>query len=148
MGGRLHCWQSLAVKSNAVMDIFVHVSLCTCTRAFIDVNFPWSLSMLYNLSCTSRVLMFHTKTRHLLIKLKLGKRFIHLLISVEPISSFIEINDPKETCVGPSVTSYPSEQKQSGDSRSDSRFTHQRDDKEDRGPRYMGRLLPIIVHIY
>ncbi|XP_034880575.1 dynein assembly factor 1, axonemal isoform X2 [Mirounga leonina] len=46
-----------------------------------------------------------------------------------------EINDPKETCVGPSVTSHPSEQKQSGDSRSDSRFTHQRDDKEDRGPR-------------
>ncbi|VCW68601.1 unnamed protein product, partial [Gulo gulo] len=46
-----------------------------------------------------------------------------------------EINDPKEICMGPSATSYPSEQKQSGDSRSDSRFTHQRDDKEDCGPR-------------
>ncbi|XP_027475343.2 dynein assembly factor 1, axonemal [Zalophus californianus] len=46
-----------------------------------------------------------------------------------------DINNPMDTCVGPSVTSYPSEQKQGGDSRSDSRFTHQRDDKEDRGPR-------------
>ncbi|XP_045844047.1 dynein axonemal assembly factor 1 [Meles meles] len=46
-----------------------------------------------------------------------------------------EINDPKEIRVGPSATSYPSEQKQSGDSRSDSRFTPQRDDKEDCGPR-------------
>uniref|UniRef100_A0A8D1IFX6 Dynein axonemal assembly factor 1 n=1 Tax=Sus scrofa TaxID=9823 RepID=A0A8D1IFX6_PIG len=46
-----------------------------------------------------------------------------------------EINDPKETCVGPSDTSYLSEQKQSGDSCADSRSAHQRDDKEDRGPR-------------
>uniref|UniRef100_A0A452UKS3 Dynein axonemal assembly factor 1 n=1 Tax=Ursus maritimus TaxID=29073 RepID=A0A452UKS3_URSMA len=46
-----------------------------------------------------------------------------------------EINDPKEICVGPSDTSLPSEQKQSGDSRLDSRSAHQRDDKEDRGPR-------------
>lgn len=89
----------------------------------------------------------HTKSRHLLIKLKLGKLFMHLLISVEQISSFTEINDPKEICVGPSDTSLPSEQKQSGDSRLDSRSAHQRDDKEDRGPRYGGTLLPIIVHI-
>lgn len=66
----------------------------------------------------------------------MGKLSIHPFISVEQFSSFIEINDPKEICVGPSATSYPSEQKQSGDSRSDSRFTHQRDDKEDCGPRY------------
>ncbi|EFB21509.1 hypothetical protein PANDA_014604, partial [Ailuropoda melanoleuca] len=46
-----------------------------------------------------------------------------------------EINDPKEICVGPSDTLLPSEQKQSGDSRLDSRSAHQRDDKEDRGPR-------------
>lgn len=72
---------------------------------------------------------------------------MHLLISVEQISSFTEINDPKEICVGPSDTSLPSEQKQSGDSRLDSRSAHQRDDKEDRGPRYGGTLLPIIVHI-
>ncbi|XP_039083719.1 dynein assembly factor 1, axonemal isoform X3 [Hyaena hyaena] len=45
------------------------------------------------------------------------------------------INDPKETCVGPCDTSYTSEQKQSGDSRSDSRLAQQRDDKEDQGPR-------------
>ncbi|XP_044111572.1 dynein axonemal assembly factor 1 isoform X1 [Neovison vison] len=91
--------------------------------------------MLYTLSHASRVLPVHTKSRHLLIKLKMGKLSIHPFISVEQFSSFIEINDPKEICVGPSATSYPSEQKQSGDSRSDSRFTHQRDDKEDCGPR-------------
>uniref|UniRef100_A0A673V6F5 Dynein axonemal assembly factor 1 n=1 Tax=Suricata suricatta TaxID=37032 RepID=A0A673V6F5_SURSU len=46
-----------------------------------------------------------------------------------------EINDPQETCAGPSDTSSPSEQKQSGDSRSDGRLAHQRNDKEDHGPR-------------
>ncbi|XP_066099150.1 dynein axonemal assembly factor 1 [Saccopteryx bilineata] len=46
-----------------------------------------------------------------------------------------EINDPKETCAGPCATSYETEQKQSGDSRSDSCLAHQRNDEEDRGPR-------------
>lgn len=70
---------------------------------------------------------------------------IHFLISIEPISYFTEINDPKEARVGPSDTSYQSEQKQSGDSKSDGCLEHQRDDKENYGPRY---VLPIIAHIY
>ncbi|XP_059761542.1 dynein axonemal assembly factor 1 isoform X1 [Balaenoptera ricei] len=52
-----------------------------------------------------------------------------------------EINDPKETCLGPSDTSYLSEQKHSGDSWSDGRLAHQRDDKEDRGPRMTKNFL-------
>ncbi|XP_049720404.1 dynein axonemal assembly factor 1 isoform X1 [Elephas maximus indicus] len=52
----------------------------------------------------------------------------------EPVSP-IEINKPKETCVDPSGTSSQSEQKQSGDSRSDSRLGHPRDDRDDRSPR-------------
>ncbi|OWK16152.1 DNAAF1, partial [Cervus elaphus hippelaphus] len=43
----------------------------------------------------------------------------------------LKMNDPKETCVGPSNTSYLSEQKQGGDSWSDGRLAHQTDDKED-----------------
>ncbi|KAM8776428.1 dynein axonemal assembly factor 1 isoform 2-T2 [Rhynchonycteris naso] len=46
-----------------------------------------------------------------------------------------EINDPKETCAGSCDTSYETEQKQSGDSRSDGCLAHQRNDKEDHGPR-------------
>nr|XP_019599293.1 PREDICTED: dynein assembly factor 1, axonemal [Rhinolophus sinicus] len=46
-----------------------------------------------------------------------------------------EINDPKETCAGPSDASYQSEQKQSGDSRSHGCLEHQREDKENYGPR-------------
>ncbi|XP_036689802.1 dynein assembly factor 1, axonemal isoform X2 [Balaenoptera musculus] len=52
-----------------------------------------------------------------------------------------EINDPKETCMGPSDTSYLSKQKHSGDSWSDGRLAHQRDDKEDRGPRMTKNFL-------
>uniref|UniRef100_G1NZ79 Dynein axonemal assembly factor 1 n=1 Tax=Myotis lucifugus TaxID=59463 RepID=G1NZ79_MYOLU len=52
-----------------------------------------------------------------------------------------EINDPKETCAGPSDTSYKSEQKQSGDSRLDGCLAHQRNDKEDHGPRMTKRFL-------
>nr|XP_060505999.1 dynein axonemal assembly factor 1 [Panthera onca] len=58
------------------------------------------------------------------------------------------INDPKETRVGPSDVRYPSEQKQSGDSGADGHLGHQTDDKGDHGPRYMGMLLPVPVHIY
>ncbi|XP_057569548.1 LOW QUALITY PROTEIN: dynein axonemal assembly factor 1 [Hippopotamus amphibius kiboko] len=47
-----------------------------------------------------------------------------------------EINNPKETCMAPSDTSYLSEQKQSGDS-----LAHQRDDKEERGPRMTKNFL-------
>ncbi|XP_048966592.1 dynein axonemal assembly factor 1 isoform X1 [Canis lupus dingo] len=46
-----------------------------------------------------------------------------------------EINDPKETCVSPSDTSYPSKQKQSGDSRSGSCLANERDDQENHSPR-------------
>ncbi|KAB0406819.1 hypothetical protein E2I00_012393 [Balaenoptera physalus] len=52
-----------------------------------------------------------------------------------------EINDPKETCLGPSDTSYLSEQKHSGDSWSDGRLAYQRDDKEDHGPRMTKNFL-------
>ncbi|TEA30933.1 hypothetical protein DBR06_SOUSAS7010043 [Sousa chinensis] len=52
-----------------------------------------------------------------------------------------EINDPKETCVGPSDTSYLSEQKHSGDSWSEGHLAQQRDDKEDRGPRMTKNFL-------
>ncbi|XP_033262270.1 dynein axonemal assembly factor 1 isoform X1 [Orcinus orca] len=52
-----------------------------------------------------------------------------------------EINDPKETCVGPSDTCYLSEQKHSGDSWSDGRLAQQKDDKEDRGPRMTKNFL-------
>nr|KAF6407284.1 hypothetical protein HJG59_009928 [Molossus molossus] len=48
-----------------------------------------------------------------------------------------EINDPKETCAGPS----DSEQKQSGDSRSDACLAHQRNDQEDHGPRMTKKFL-------
>ena len=77
-----------------------------------------------------------------------GTFFIHFSISIEPISYFTEINDPKETCLGPSDTSYLSEQKHSGDSWSDGRLAHQKDDKEDRGPRYVGVLLPVTARFY
>ncbi|XP_037672045.1 dynein assembly factor 1, axonemal isoform X2 [Choloepus didactylus] len=46
-----------------------------------------------------------------------------------------EINPPKETCTDPSDASYQSEQKPSGDSRSDHGLASQRDDRADRGPR-------------
>ncbi|KAF5918562.1 hypothetical protein HPG69_004997 [Diceros bicornis minor] len=46
-----------------------------------------------------------------------------------------EINDSKETCAGPSDTSYQNEQKQSGDIQSDGCLANQRENKEDRGPR-------------
>ncbi|XP_059985836.1 dynein axonemal assembly factor 1 isoform X2 [Lagenorhynchus albirostris] len=52
-----------------------------------------------------------------------------------------EITDPKETCVGPSDTSYLSEQKHSGDSWSEGYLAQQRDDKEDRGPRMTKNFL-------
>ncbi|KAM9755436.1 dynein axonemal assembly factor 1 [Dama dama] len=52
-----------------------------------------------------------------------------------------EMDDPKETCVGPSNTSYLSEQKQSGDSWSDGRLAHQTDDKEDGGTRMTKKFL-------
>ncbi|ELK31432.1 Dynein assembly factor 1, axonemal [Myotis davidii] len=52
-----------------------------------------------------------------------------------------EINDPKETCAGPPDTSYKSEQKQSGDSRLDGCLAHQRNDKEDQGPRMTKHFL-------
>ncbi|XP_036087417.1 dynein assembly factor 1, axonemal isoform X1 [Rousettus aegyptiacus] len=52
-----------------------------------------------------------------------------------------EINNPKEKCAHPSDTSYQSEQKQSGDSRSDGCLEHQRDDKENRSPRMTKRFL-------
>ncbi|XP_007452616.1 PREDICTED: dynein assembly factor 1, axonemal [Lipotes vexillifer] len=52
-----------------------------------------------------------------------------------------EINDPKDTCVGPSDTSYLSKQKHSGDSWSEGRLAQQRDDKEDRGPRMTKNFL-------
>ncbi|CAK6436837.1 unnamed protein product [Pipistrellus nathusii] len=52
-----------------------------------------------------------------------------------------EINDPKETCSGPSDTSYKSEQKQSGDSRSDGCLAHQRNDREYDGPRMTKQFL-------
>lgn len=70
------------------------------------------------------------------------------MLSTEPISYLTEMNDPKETCVGPSNTSCLSEQKQSGDSWSDGRLAHQTADKEDRGARYMGMLPPLSVHFY
>jgi hypothetical protein len=53
---------------------------------------------------------------------------------------FIEISDPKEICVGSSDTPYQSQQQQSGDSGSDSHLAHPRDDREDRGPRYVVEL--------
>ncbi|KAI4571967.1 hypothetical protein MJG53_014073 [Ovis ammon polii x Ovis aries] len=59
----------------------------------------------------------------------------------EPISYLTEMNDPKETCVGPSNTSCLSEQKQSGDSWSDGRLAHQTADKEDRGARMTKKFL-------
>ncbi|XP_053522740.1 dynein axonemal assembly factor 1 [Artibeus jamaicensis] len=46
-----------------------------------------------------------------------------------------EFNDSKETCAHPSDTSNKSEQKQSGDSGSDSCLARQRNDEEDHGPR-------------
>ncbi|XP_036896184.1 dynein assembly factor 1, axonemal isoform X1 [Sturnira hondurensis] len=46
-----------------------------------------------------------------------------------------EVNDSKETCASPSDTSNKSEQKQGGDSGSDSCLAHQRNDEEDHGPR-------------
>ncbi|KAI5939025.1 Dynein assembly factor 1, axonemal [Manis javanica] len=46
-----------------------------------------------------------------------------------------EINDPKETCIGPPDTSSQSKQKQSGDGRPHGQLAHQRDDKEDHSPR-------------
>uniref|UniRef100_A0A8C9CUM4 Dynein axonemal assembly factor 1 n=1 Tax=Phocoena sinus TaxID=42100 RepID=A0A8C9CUM4_PHOSS len=52
-----------------------------------------------------------------------------------------EINDPKETCLGPSDTSYLNEQKHSGDSWSEGHLAQQRDDKEDRGPRMTKKFL-------
>ncbi|XP_012586199.1 PREDICTED: dynein assembly factor 1, axonemal [Condylura cristata] len=46
-----------------------------------------------------------------------------------------EVIDPTAPSAGPSDTSYQSEQKQGGDSRPAGCLAHQRDDKEDRGPR-------------
>uniref|UniRef100_A0A8C3W7B0 Dynein axonemal assembly factor 1 n=1 Tax=Catagonus wagneri TaxID=51154 RepID=A0A8C3W7B0_9CETA len=52
-----------------------------------------------------------------------------------------DMNDPKETCMGPSGTSYPSEQKQSGDSCADSHLACQGDAKVDHGPRMTKKFL-------
>ncbi|XP_008563569.1 PREDICTED: dynein assembly factor 1, axonemal [Galeopterus variegatus] len=46
-----------------------------------------------------------------------------------------EIDDSKEICVGPSDTSFQNQQKQSGNSGSDSHFAHPRDDGKDQGLR-------------
>ena len=58
------------------------------------------------------------------------------------------MNDPKETCVGPSNASCLSEQKQSGDSRSGGRLAQQTADKEDRGARYVRVLPPLPAHFH
>lgn len=60
----------------------------------------------------------------------------------EPTSYLTEINDPKETCIGPPDTSSQSKQKQSGDGRPHGQLAHQRDDKEDHSPRYHSSRLP------
>ncbi|XP_006860355.1 PREDICTED: dynein assembly factor 1, axonemal [Chrysochloris asiatica] len=46
-----------------------------------------------------------------------------------------DINEPKDTCVGPCNASCHSEQKQGGDSKSDSHLTHPGDAREDHSPR-------------
>lgn len=46
-----------------------------------------------------------------------------------------EINETKETCVGPCTTSCPGQQQPSGDNGSDGLFSHSRDDRDDQGPR-------------
>uniref|UniRef100_I3MYS0 Dynein axonemal assembly factor 1 n=1 Tax=Ictidomys tridecemlineatus TaxID=43179 RepID=I3MYS0_ICTTR len=52
-----------------------------------------------------------------------------------------EINDPKEICMGVSDIAYQNQQKQSGDSASDSQLTHPREDRDDRGPRMTKHFL-------
>ncbi|XP_032743749.1 dynein assembly factor 1, axonemal [Rattus rattus] len=52
-----------------------------------------------------------------------------------------EINETKETCVGPCSTSCQSQQQPSGDNGSDGLFTHSRDDRDDRGPRMTKQFL-------
>ncbi|XP_048648335.1 dynein axonemal assembly factor 1 isoform X2 [Marmota marmota marmota] len=52
-----------------------------------------------------------------------------------------EINDPKEICMGVSDTAYQNQQKQSGDSASDSQLTHPKEDRDDRGPRMTKHFL-------
>ncbi|XP_059119911.1 dynein axonemal assembly factor 1 isoform X2 [Peromyscus eremicus] len=52
-----------------------------------------------------------------------------------------EINETKETCVGPSTTSCQSQKQQSGDSRLDCRSGYARNDRDDRGPRMTKEFL-------
>uniref|UniRef100_A0A8C8SVZ9 Dynein axonemal assembly factor 1 n=1 Tax=Peromyscus maniculatus bairdii TaxID=230844 RepID=A0A8C8SVZ9_PERMB len=52
-----------------------------------------------------------------------------------------EINETKETCVGPSTTSSQSQKQQSGDSRLDCRSGYARNDRDDRGPRMTKEFL-------
>ncbi|XP_045675008.1 dynein axonemal assembly factor 1 [Phyllostomus hastatus] len=52
-----------------------------------------------------------------------------------------EFNDPKEACASPADTSNKSEQKQSGDSGSESCLAHQRNDQEDHSPRMTKNFL-------
>ncbi|XP_028357839.1 dynein assembly factor 1, axonemal isoform X1 [Phyllostomus discolor] len=52
-----------------------------------------------------------------------------------------EFNDPKEACASPADTSNKSEQKQSGDSGSDSCLALQRNDQEDHSPRMTKNFL-------
>ena len=50
--------------------------------------------------------------------------------------------------MSPPDTSDKSEQRQSGDSGSDSCLAHQGNDKEDHGPRYVDMALPVAAHVY
>lgn len=59
---------------------------------------------------------------------------------------FTEINETKETCVGPSTTSCQSQKQQSGDSRLDCRSGYARNDRDDRGPRFV--LCGLVVPSY
>ncbi|XP_052022667.1 dynein axonemal assembly factor 1 [Apodemus sylvaticus] len=52
-----------------------------------------------------------------------------------------EINETKETCVGPCATSCPGQQQPSGDNGSDGLFAHSRDDRDDQGPRMTKQFL-------
>ncbi|XP_045047813.1 dynein axonemal assembly factor 1 isoform X2 [Desmodus rotundus] len=60
---------------------------------------------------------------------------------VPVVEESAEFNDPKETCASPPDTSDKSEQRQSGDSGSDSCLAHQGNDKEDHGPRMTKNFL-------
>ncbi|XP_003495169.1 dynein assembly factor 1, axonemal [Cricetulus griseus] len=52
-----------------------------------------------------------------------------------------EINEAKETCVGPSTISCQSQQQQSGDSGLDGHSAYARNDRDDRGPRMTKQFL-------